>query len=180
MTEFKQVRLITGTPIAYERVVGYCNCDTHKGYLTKNLIDNHECIAKKCPFLHKHNEEYWHQQEARQRSHEKKKNRIKSIKKFAKLQQELEEAFFEECKAAAKQIAEEMDYDITITRVRHDNGDLNCDYIVFYLSDKKYDDFAKYYPLALELSREYSKSFKLRRVRTIEGKLAMAKDIIKT
>lgn len=27
---------------------GYCNCMLHKGYLTKNLIDNKKCICKGC------------------------------------------------------------------------------------------------------------------------------------
>ena len=39
--------------------IGYCHCEAHKGALNKELATKHKCIAKKCKYLEKYNEESW-------------------------------------------------------------------------------------------------------------------------
>ena len=39
--------------------IGFCHCEAHKGALNKELAYKHKCIAKKCKYLEKYNEESW-------------------------------------------------------------------------------------------------------------------------
>ena len=43
--------------------IGYCHCETHKGALNRSLAIRHKCIAKKCKYLEKYNEESWRKKE---------------------------------------------------------------------------------------------------------------------
>jgi hypothetical protein len=59
--------------------VGYCWNEIHRGYLTKNLMKEHQCIEKKCRHFQKYeNSPYWKEKEARR---EKKKKRKEILKK---------------------------------------------------------------------------------------------------
>ena len=44
--------------------IGFCHCEAHKGALNKELAYKHKCIAKKCKYLEKYNEESWRQKPA--------------------------------------------------------------------------------------------------------------------
>ena len=48
---------ITGKWIS--NAIGYCHCERHKGALNKDLANKHKCIAKKCKYLEKYNEDAW-------------------------------------------------------------------------------------------------------------------------
>ena len=48
---------ITGKWIS--NAIGYCHCERYKGALNKDLANKHKCIAKKCKYLEKYNEESW-------------------------------------------------------------------------------------------------------------------------
>ena len=48
---------ITGKYIS--NAIGYCHYEAHKGALNKELAMKHKCIAKKCKYLEKYNEESW-------------------------------------------------------------------------------------------------------------------------
>ena len=37
--------------------IGFCHCESHKGALNRELAYKHKCIAKKCKYLEKYNEE---------------------------------------------------------------------------------------------------------------------------
>ena len=55
------LQMVGGGPLCSEgKRVGYCWYDLHKGYLTKKLMDEHECLKKKCFFFEKFNDApYW-------------------------------------------------------------------------------------------------------------------------
>ena len=180
MSEFKHVKLLTKQYTDYDNVVGYCHCDTHRGYINKNILRKHNCLEKQCPFFKKHNDEYWNTREATEQSQHNKKQRIKMKKALEKERQKFEQRFFDQCKQIAQQIADDYQYDIIITRVAfNNNASLHCDYLINYVSDKKFDDFKMYFPLTSLLSREFQKSFKMRRIRMLDGSLAMKKDVLK-
>lgn len=43
-----------------EHAIGYCHNPKHMGYLSKNNLKNHKCLAKQCPYLHKYEEkQFW-------------------------------------------------------------------------------------------------------------------------
>ena len=39
--------------------IGFCHCEDPKGALNRELAYKHKCIAKKCKYLEKYNEESW-------------------------------------------------------------------------------------------------------------------------
>ena len=61
MSKERKYRMINGAPLcAPERQVGYCWCELHPGYLHKHLMDEHQCVERKCEHFEKFKEsEYW-------------------------------------------------------------------------------------------------------------------------
>ena len=43
--------------------IGYCHYSGHKGALSRELAYKHKCLAKKCRYLEKYNEESWRQKQ---------------------------------------------------------------------------------------------------------------------
>ena len=77
MSRKRIYRMINGAPLcAQSKLVGYCWCDIHPGYLHKHLIDEHQCIERHCEYFEKFkNSEYW-----------QRKAKIKENRKAAKLE----------------------------------------------------------------------------------------------
>ena len=61
MSKERKYRMVNGAPLcAPERQVGYCWCELHPGYLHKHLMDEHQCVERKCEHFEKFKEsEYW-------------------------------------------------------------------------------------------------------------------------
>ena len=68
-------RLINGNYASSRNIIARCHNLIHRGYLSKNLIESHDCIAKKCPFFEKLKPEYWKGLESE--AQKKKKERLK-------------------------------------------------------------------------------------------------------
>lgn len=47
------LKCITGEIKNRKFIVGYCSLDTHPGYLTQKLVDEHKCHEKECVFFFK-------------------------------------------------------------------------------------------------------------------------------
>lgn len=45
------IKYITGEVKNRKFSVGYCNLETHPGYLTQKLVDEHKCHEKECEFF---------------------------------------------------------------------------------------------------------------------------------
>lgn len=70
---------IDGTRSDVNKRVGFCNSNLHKGYLTKKLMDEHECIEKGCHYFIKYEKNaYWQQKNASK----EKRQKAKIQKKF--------------------------------------------------------------------------------------------------
>ena len=52
-----RIKSITGRYIS--NPIGYCKCERHPGGLNRELAYKHKCIAKKCKYLEKFDEESW-------------------------------------------------------------------------------------------------------------------------
>lgn len=52
---------ITGKYIG--NAIGYCHCKAHAGALNKELAYKHKCIAKRCKWLEKYNDDAWRRKE---------------------------------------------------------------------------------------------------------------------
>ena len=43
-----------------DNAIAYCHHAKHNGYLNEKLIKQHDCLNKRCPYLHKYEEKpYW-------------------------------------------------------------------------------------------------------------------------
>lgn len=53
----KREKDINGSYIG--NAIGVCHCDRHPGALNRQIAYKHKCLAKKCKYLEKYNEESW-------------------------------------------------------------------------------------------------------------------------
>ncbi|MCL1912243.1 MAG: hypothetical protein FWG13_08560, partial [Leptospirales bacterium] len=60
----KLVKTIHGHRCKQSKAVGFCYNINHKGYVTKRLLKEHECLEKQCFLLEKLGHDYWRQMEA--------------------------------------------------------------------------------------------------------------------
>ena len=59
MSNHALMRLIDGHFTTSDKVIARCHLETHRGFLSKNLIQSHGCMSKECPFFERVNQEYW-------------------------------------------------------------------------------------------------------------------------
>ena len=69
-------RLINGD-FTNREPLAYCCERFHRGYLTKNLIDSHQCLQKQCMHLHKNESHSYWEQRARAKAIKKAKKKGK-------------------------------------------------------------------------------------------------------
>lgn len=71
---------IDRNPCNENQRVGYCWNEIHRGYLTKNLMKEHQCIERKCRHFQKYeNSPYWKEKEAKKEKKKIKKENLKKI-----------------------------------------------------------------------------------------------------
>ncbi|MBQ8967271.1 PSP1 C-terminal domain-containing protein [Ruminococcus sp.] len=160
---YVQVRLITGEVVTVkeENVVGFCHCSTHKGYVTKTVMKNHNCLEKNCHHLKKFSEKaYWENYEASLKSKKEEKQLLSARKKP---EQEREQRWKREC----QRIAELSEYPITIISVRKlaDKSKV----MIFFVSDESIDDSRRYIMLAREFADTHMIKSEIRHIRDIDG-----------
>lgn len=170
--EYLRANLIGQKPslIKSSSVVGYCHCDRHKGFLTKQLHKSHECAAKQCPFLEKFEDyPYWKnlELEKRKKAYRRNEERRRLSKKEAADNALLKLA------REAQLYCYEAGFPIVITKLRMTE---DTNYIVNYVSDNLYNDWALYFGLALFLGKKYRKKFMLRHVKLPDGGYASTDD----
>lgn len=51
--------------------VAYCHLNAHKGALSKNMLKQHQCLAKQCPFLEKYEDHPYWKERARKKAEAK-------------------------------------------------------------------------------------------------------------
>jgi len=78
-------RLIDGNYSLTKGIIARCHNQTHRGYLTKNLVKKHQCVEKECSFFEKQKPEYW---KALERSEQEKKQKRQKIKEESRVIQE--------------------------------------------------------------------------------------------
>ena len=75
----KKYRTINGAHVLRRKVIGYCANRIHRGYLTKDMMETHDCIHKQCPFLIKREDHnFWIQREL----YREEKRKTKKEKKY--------------------------------------------------------------------------------------------------
>ena len=164
--ELTRVRLLTGESISIRRgrVLGWCHHALHPGAVNRSLLEQHDCLGKKCAYFERNaRSPYWAARAAEKKAREARKERQRGEKQ-RKAQEETDLAAVAERWRA---YAAELDYDMQIIRVAMDAPDV---YRIFYVSDNSFADGNRY-PLFLErLKRLYPRCrFVLRHIRDVDG-----------
>lgn len=176
----RRVSLIDGTRprVDTKAIVGFCHNLIHKGYVTVTLLQKHECISKKCPYLEKFDAyPFWAKYEAR----EKQKACIKKAKKKRllneKIQKEKAAHIMDNLKCTVQNLADKMELRIIITSVSYDKESENkTDYIIYYVSENSYNDWYKYIDLSVVMKSCHGGKYILRHVKLPNGNYATVSD----
>ena len=177
---YRRLPLIDGSfrKVDKNAVVGYCNCNLHKGYLSVTLLKEHDCIKKNCVYLKKFEDcpfwtRYKNELKLKEKRKQDKKNRIRKQEEHKAAVEEKMNSLME----SAQSIADKLSYQIIITRVapRYDKVG-NYEYIVNYVYEYRYDDWSLYFDLALMLSRCYGGKYMLRHMKMPDGSYITVSD----
>lgn len=128
-------RTINGNYCKETQKLGYCRCNLHRGYLTKKIMDEHECLEKNCIWFDKHEDAPYWQHKTKQRLARK---RGKALKREIKQREEACLELIRELTAS--------DYDFYAVSVEIDDDTLkiraiqfaNVDYLYYKTLFKKH------------------------------------------
>lgn len=164
--EVIRARMLGGDTIEIKRgkLVGCCHNLIHPGKMHKALLEQHDCLGKKCPFFEKYPESPYWEAEARKakeraaRKQEKKKTRAVALateSSMVKLREKLQ--------ACADATQSSMD---VIRAEEAPNGLIT----VFYVSDNPFADGNRFQPFIAEaLQRHHCRRIALRHIRDVDG-----------
>lgn len=180
---FVKLPLIDGNyrSVAVKNIAGTCHNNIHKGYLDIKLLQQHDCINKKCPFLEKFEDyPFWVNQANIAREKAKKcREYVKAHEKSEKikvLSAERMNILFE----SAQGIANRLEYPIIITRVAPKRSSSNnYEYIINYVSDLRTDDWHEYFDLALLMGKCHGGKYTLKHMRFPNGDYVTTYDWLK-
>lgn len=174
--DFKLVRLINGEKmyVSDPKLVGYCHYKLHKGYISLNILKDHRCVKKDCPFLEKFEDHaYWITEKRIKKAVEKHKQEIKDILRFKKERERQLEIHINDMYEEISILAHEMNFDIIVCSVRKIDSNK---YIIFYVSDNTYDDHLNYVLLARTARYLFSEWFILKHIKLPDGRYASKSD----
>jgi hypothetical protein len=156
-----------------DSVAGYCSNSMHRGYVTKTVLNGHNCIDKECKCFEKFDEfPYWI------RKAQVGDNKLKRKQRIAKERDERIEKL-NEYKQAAITLAEKYNFPINIISVRERSTKENEVY-VFYVSDSQKNDTNIYKGICVDLRWKYPNvKFWIHRIIKPDGTCATMADLPK-
>ncbi len=138
--EVIHARLLGGAVIRVrkENILGYCRNINHPGKLTKALLEEHQCLTKKCPLLEKYEDvPFWAAYRKQQLAREEAKRQKREKKARARAEAASLTELLDELQKCADAAGKEVD----VIRVERLNWHT---YKVFYVSDHAYDDWHRF------------------------------------
>ena len=169
----RRVFLVSGeyATVSIRTIVGYCHDKKHKGFVTKKLLVEHNCIAKNCACLECFvNYPYWIAEAEQKKGKMKRKQKIQEEKEAAAAKQAALDKKLSYLQAEARRLADESQYPIIITRISQTKSGYRNEYIVNYVSDSQFNDFASYFDMVIPLSIIFPGRYILRKVRWPDGR----------
>ena len=168
-----KARLLDGELIYIQRgnILGWCHNAIHKGAVTKPIMDKHDCIAKKCPFLQRNRyNPFWKNYDARQKEKEKLKKTIREKKRRKAIEAQELIALADKWRSHLSG----TDCDMQIVRVARNSPNA---YTIFYVSDNNFIDGNRYPDFLGTLKRQHPGCwFTLRHIRDIYGNYVTRKE----
>lgn len=151
---------------AIHRIVGYCHCPLHKGYLDIELLKQHECRKKECSCLQKFEDyPFW----INIRS---KKERKEKIKRKQQHQNNMNTHFkrrYENVRRIAQNAIDVRGLPLIVTSVALQKPNK---YILNYVSNESRDDSDEYGKLIDKLNQIGIGKFYLKHIKNINGHYA--------
>ncbi len=161
-SDYIEVKIVGGEYlyIRKENLIGFCHFPDHKGYITKNVIKNKECVKKECFYFQKFDDNpYWAALELQKIAD---KNKKEAAKQKKKKDQEKQEKLVEQ----AQKIADDLEYTMKIYRVSKLDND---EYAVFYTSNKGHNDYYDFFELAIRFGKKMKCKIKLKHIKDMNG-----------
>ena len=164
--EIVKVKMLTGEtiPIKNKNLLGWCHHGMHKGAVNRAIMEQHDCLGKKCPYLERNPKSpYWANLVAQQKAKEAQKEKIREQKR----QQAAEEEHLQFLTDNWQSYLDDMDSDMYIVRVAKDAPSV---YRIFYVSDNRFADGNRY-PDFLDTLKFLHPHYRinLRHIRDVDG-----------
>jgi hypothetical protein len=160
-----KAHLLTGEfrNVKTKSIIGRCHHKFHKGIITKDLLKEHDCLKKECPFLEKfENNQFWVQYEEEQKEKEKRKQAKKEHQNHVNNQ-------IEKCNNIKKEIeliAKKYGYNFYVVDVKQN---ARCHYTIFYVSDKMKNDWKDFEQLIPILFASFNVYFRFTHIKDLDG-----------
>lgn len=160
--EVIRTRLLGGawTEIARKKLVGCCHNCLHPGKLTEKILEQHDCINKKCYYFERYPEaDHWRKLEQKQKT----KKEVRVLKR----QKKDREIFLMELQERLQECAEQTNSPMRIVRVQEEKNKI---YKVYYVSVYRYRDGNRF-PDFLQMAKEMCQGFRLvlRHIQDVDG-----------
>lgn len=79
---FRNYTTVNGGRCDVRQRIGYCWLEKHRGYITKQILEEHRCIEKNCNFFQKYEDaQYWQEKEKQRKLRKQRKKEKKEIQK---------------------------------------------------------------------------------------------------
>lgn len=169
--EVIRTRLLGGAwiEIARKKLVGCCHNCLHPGKLTKKILEQHDCINKKCYYFERYPEAgYWCEVEQKQKAKEQ--------ARASKQQKKDRETYLKELQAQFQVCAEQTKSPMKIIRVREEKNKI---YKVYYVSIYGYRDGNRF-PDFLQMAKEICPGFRLflRHIQDVDGRFVTIEEYL--
>lgn len=169
---FRNVQLIGGAyaKVDTHSIVGYCHNNDHKGFLTISIMNEHECIQKKCHYFEKFLDyPFWQKRQRKEQLRQLEKEKANRRKENQKLAQKNLERKNSTLLSQANELISKFGYEnIKIISIHTDKNSG----VIFYISDKNENDWYEYRELAFSMSRIFNKKFILKHAKLPDGSFA--------
>ena len=133
--EVVNARLLGGAHIEIRRklLVGFCHNQIHPGKMTRQLMEEHDCLGKECRFFEKYEDASYWRDRARKTAL---KQHVRQQKKAQKEQQQQQENTGLSCREVFQSYIDEIGYSMKIVRVQKEKKV----FTVFYVSEYPFPD----------------------------------------
>lgn len=169
---FRRVNLIGGAYATVDTpsLVGYCHNKDHIGFITVEIMNEHDCVAKGCHHFEKFEDyPYWQKQRRKEELKELTKIKRQRQKENKQRQEDNIRKRDETFISKAYKVAAELGIDnFKIVSIHKDDKG----YTIFYMSNKPVNDWYDFREIAFALNKTFNKKFTLKHTKMLDGSYA--------
>ncbi len=154
------------------RILGWCHHYMHPGAVSKSIMQAHDCLGKKCPYLERNElSPFWKELEAKKRKKRERKEKIRTERE----EQERKRAAMAELAERWQSYVDDIEADLQIVRIENEMEDT---FRIYYVSDNSFADGNLYPDFKHILKRFYPQhKFTLLHIRDASGHFVTRKEL---